>query len=376
MTRGKLTTEQIFGQKLTRQEVMQMIRETPGMYARYARLSPQLKKEFMDFCMGTCGLNLTYDPMFKEIFDPQRFPDRLEDFLSLCLGEEVEILSALPTESSRLTEEGSLLVMDLLVRLKSGSLLNVEIQRIGYMFPGQRCACYSSDLVMRQYSQVRSKCREENKPFSYQQICKVYTIVLFQHSPREFHQYPEEYLHYAKQQFNTGLKLDLVQEYLLIPLDIFLKKHQNIDKKLDAWLTLIASDEMERIREVIRAYPEFGEIYCQVFRFRYQMEELMNMFSDALKIMDANTTKYMVEQLTDENEQQRETIKKQGETIGQQGETIKKQGETIGQQGKAIKKKDEMIEQLTDENRQLQERVERLEAFVTSKFGPMDGEEV
>ena len=102
----------------------------------------------------------------------------------------------------------------------------------------------------------------------------------------------------------------------------------------------------------------------------------MNMFSDALKIMDANTTKYMVEQLTDENEQQRETIKKQGETIGQQGETIKKQGETIGQQGKAIKKKDEMIEQLTDENRQLQERVERLEAFVTSKFGPMDGEEV
>ena len=215
-----------------------------------------------------------------------------------------------------MTEEGSLLVMDLLVRLKSGSLLNVEIQR------------------------------------------------------------PEEYLHYAKQQFNTGLKLDLVQEYLLIPLDIFLKKHQNIDKKLDAWLTLIASDEMERIREVIRAYPEFGEIYCQVFRFRYQMEELMNMFSDALKIMDANTTKYMVEQLTDENEQQRETIKKQGETIGQQGETIKKQGETIGQQGKAIKKKDEMIEQLTDENRQLQERVERLEAFVTSKFGPMDGEEV
>ena len=316
MTRGKLTTEQIFGQKLTRQEVMQMIRETPGMYARYARLSPQLKKEFMDFCMGTCGLNLTYDPMFKEIFDPQRFPDRLEDFLSLCLGEEVEILSALPTESSRLTEEGSLLVMDLLVRLKSGSLLNVEIQR------------------------------------------------------------PEEYLHYAKQQFNTGLKLDLVQEYLLIPLDIFLKKHQNIDKKLDAWLTLIASDEMERIREVIRAYPEFGEIYCQVFRFRYQMEELMNMFSDALKIMDANTTKYMVEQLTDENEQQRETIKKQGETIGQQGETIKKQGETIGQQGKAIKKKDEMIEQLTDENRQLQERVECLEAFVTSKFGPMGGEKV
>ena len=122
--------------------------------------------------MGTCGLNLTYDPMFKEIFDPQRFPDRLEDFLSLCLGEEVEILSALPTESSRLTEEGSLLVMDLLVRLKSGSLLNVEIQRIGI------CSLAALRLLLQRPGDApvfsgALKCREENKPFSYQQICKV-----------------------------------------------------------------------------------------------------------------------------------------------------------------------------------------------------------
>ena len=37
----------------------------------------------------------------------------MEEFLSLCLGEPVQILKALPTESSRLTEESSLLEMDL-----------------------------------------------------------------------------------------------------------------------------------------------------------------------------------------------------------------------------------------------------------------------
>ena len=175
------------------------------------------------------------------VYDPQQSPSRLEDFLSLCLGEEVEILSALPNESSRLTEEGSLLVMDLLVRLKSGALINVEIQKIGYLFPGQ-------------------------------------------------------YLHRARQQFDTGLQLDMVQEYLLIPLDIFLESRHNINNRLDAWLMLIASDRPEQILEVIRAYPEFEEIYRQVFGFRHQIKELMIMFSDALKILDANTTKYMIEQ--------------------------------------------------------------------------------
>ena len=52
----------------------------------------------------------------------------------------------------------------------------------------------------------------------------------------------------------------------MIPLDIFLKSQQNISSKLEAWLTLIASDDMKRIREVLQAYPEFGEIYYQVLK--------------------------------------------------------------------------------------------------------------
>ena len=92
---------------------------------------------------------------------------------------------------------------------------------------------------------------------------------------------------------------------------------------------LIASDRPEQILEVIRAYPEFEEIYRQVFGFRRQVKELMSMFSDALKILDANTTKYMIEQQKEKIEWQEEKIEQQEEKLEQQKEKIKRQEEEI-----------------------------------------------
>ena len=56
----------------------------------------------------------------------------------------------------------------------------MEIQKIGYAFPGQRCACYSSDLLLRQYKTIREEADvEEEKRFSYRDVKDVYTIVFF-----------------------------------------------------------------------------------------------------------------------------------------------------------------------------------------------------
>ncbi len=35
-----------------------------------------------------------------------------------------------------------MIIMDIVVELESGALANVEIQKVGYRFPGQRSACY------------------------------------------------------------------------------------------------------------------------------------------------------------------------------------------------------------------------------------------
>ena len=161
-----------------RDRVLAELKTDETLFTLFDKLSWELKEDFVRFCMGVRGMRITYDPMFKFVFDPELKPERLEEFLSLCLKETVRILQVIPNESKRLTEESSLLVMDILVRLASGALVNVEIQRVGYLFPGARCACYSSDLIMRQYSQVRENKRQSGQRFSYQDIKRVYTIVL------------------------------------------------------------------------------------------------------------------------------------------------------------------------------------------------------
>ncbi len=119
-------------------------------------------------------------------------------------------------DSMRIADETSLLITDIVVELEDGSIANVEMQKIGYLFPGQRCACYSADLLLRQYKRVRG---EKKKKFSYRDIKNVYTVVLFEKSPKEFHKYPEKYCHFFEQMSDTGLKLELLQKYVLIPLD-------------------------------------------------------------------------------------------------------------------------------------------------------------
>lgn len=67
--------------------------------------------------------------------------------------------------------------MDMVIQLADGSLANVEIQKLGYRFSGQRSACYSADLLLRQYKRLRE---EKGKSFTYKDVKNVYTIVLFE----------------------------------------------------------------------------------------------------------------------------------------------------------------------------------------------------
>ena len=96
--------------------------------------------------------------------DPDAAPERLEEFLSLIFKQQVKILNVLPNDSTRIAEESTLVIMDIVIELADHSIANVEVQKLGYMFPGQRAACYSSDLLLRQYKRVKG---EKAKAFSY-----------------------------------------------------------------------------------------------------------------------------------------------------------------------------------------------------------------
>ena len=133
----------------TREEILRDIQQNINLTERFYSWKEKQREEFMDFCTGVKGVKMLYDAFFKEIMNPETVPERLEDFLEVLLQRKVKIIEVLPGDSTRLADEQSLLIMDILVRFDDGSYCNVEVQKIGYAFPGERCACYSSDLLLR-----------------------------------------------------------------------------------------------------------------------------------------------------------------------------------------------------------------------------------
>ena len=219
--------------------------------------------------------------------------------LSLLLETKIRIKQILPNDSVRLANEYTLLITDIVIETEDGRIADLEIQKIGYVFPGQRTACYSADLLLRQYKRVKDRKRRESKKFNYRDLKKVYTIVLFEKSTREFHEIPGKYLHYGEHTYDTGLKLETLQKSVLVGLDIFRKNIENrsIENKLEAWLLLLSSDEPERIMELLEMYPEFREIYEEVYQMCRNVEGIMSLFSKELEEMDRNTVSYMIEEL-------------------------------------------------------------------------------
>lgn len=298
-----------------REEILNEISSREELKKQFESWSQEWQEEFLNFCTGVRGIKLLYDGFFKEIMNPETKPERLNDFLSQALQKKVKIIKVLPADSTRIADESSLIIMDIVVELEEGSIANVEIQKIGYLFPGERSACYSADLLLRQYKRVRS---EKKKKFSYRDIKTVYTIVLFEKSPAEFHNFSESYYHNFEQKSDTGMKMELLQKYLFIPLDIFKKIQQNkgINSKLDAWLTLFVTDDPDMIITLLQKYPEFQTIYEEAYDICRNMEEVMAMFSRELYELDKNTVQYMIDEM-------QETIDNQNEMIDNQKKAIK-----------------------------------------------------
>ncbi len=286
----------------SREEILADIRADPRLCERFFRWEPKIRQNFLDCCSGCRGMKVLYDGIFKEIFNPEQTPGRLEALLSLIIGREVKIEQVLPNDSVRLGAETSLIYTDIMVKLEDGSLSDIEIQKIGYDFPGQRCACYAADHLLRQYKRIRNK---KQKGFRYQDVKTVYTIVFFEKSTTEFKHFPDQWIHSFRQCSNTGLVIDFLQEFHLIALDIFKKNLQNkcIETDLDAWLAFLSFDSPKRILELSSYDPVFKAMYLDIYELMLNTEKVMDMYSKDLAEMDRNTVLFMIDRMQAETEQ-------------------------------------------------------------------------
>lgn len=308
----------------SREEILAEILESPKCYRIYQKWTEEQKKHFLDFCSGARGVKILYDSFFKEVFNPEYAPERLNSLLSVILGMKVKIIKVLPVDSTRMAEETSLVAMDIVVELENGEIVNVEVQKIGYLFPGQRSACYSADLLLRQYKRIRSTHAENNTQFRYDDIKPVYTIVFFEKSPQTFKEYEETYIHRVQPASDSGIELELLQKYIFIPLDIFRRVRHNkpIETEIEAWLTFLSSDAVEDIIELLERYPEFKPLYETLYGMCENVEEVMSMFSEELYQLDKNTAEFMVDEFGRIIEEQKVLLAQKDDELAQKDAII------------------------------------------------------
>lgn len=287
----------VLGEPVPRQKIIEILKEDMSLYEQFLTFPDYLKEEFLQFCEGTKGLKITYDPFFRKILNPREHPRRLEHFLQTILGQPLKIQEILSREGMQLVEKGSLVIMDILVSLADGSMVNVEMQKIGYSFPAERSECYASDMTMRQYTLVKE---EKGKKFSFHDMKPVFLIVIMEESPAAFQTSTDDYLHKRLVSYDTGISLSSLHNILYINLDIFRENVHTITNDTEAWLTFLSSDAPSDILQLMEYNSIFQEMYHDMVEFRRDVREVVAMYSEALKIMDHNMELYMIDELKKE----------------------------------------------------------------------------
>ena len=86
-----------------------------------------------------------YDFMIKEILNPENTPERVNELLTLLLGQRVRIVDVLPNDGTRLADESTLLITDMVVQLEDGSIANLDtIFREKEVPVTQQICCFGS----------------------------------------------------------------------------------------------------------------------------------------------------------------------------------------------------------------------------------------
>ena len=92
--------------------------------------------------------------------------------------------------------------------------------------------------------------------------------------------------------------------------------------ELGAWLYFLGSDKPADIQRVISSHPKFEQMYEEIRYFRYHPEEAIQMFSEALRILDENTVKYMIEEMQQEINEKSQELEEKGKELEEKDKEI------------------------------------------------------
>ena len=410
---------------LSSYDFLSAVRNNPNLalqYDNFRRSSISNKgwaDRFNDYISRKKTLPLLYDPFFKKLFNGDEHRQRLSRLVSSIIGQEVTVIDILPSESSSF--EDSFIIMDMIVRLSDGSIANIEVQKIASLFPGERLSCYSADAIMRQYHRLSSSTSTArysddisqdsdsistlgHKTFSYKDMKNVHTIVLFENSNSNLinSDNPELYFHVGTTTFNTHINFPLLQKYHMISLDTFRKYRYsdivkgNIEiKKCDydedvyekpltdqmlrdrlAFLSLFVTETVDEAIAIQNIFPELSEIFNEMNEYLARPEEVLGMFSEALRILNHNTAVLMVDEyrkkyqemennLRKEMQERENNIKREMQQEMQEVQEMQNNlNKEMQEQQKILDDKDKQINSQEEQHKKDLERIAELEAML------------
>ncbi|HJB00379.1 MAG TPA: hypothetical protein H9780_04365, partial [Candidatus Mediterraneibacter merdavium] len=142
---------------------------------------------------------------------------------------------------------------------------------------------------------------------------------------------------------------DLLQEYVFISLDNFhgILHNKGIRNQLEAWLTFLSVDEPDTIAKLIQEYPQFEKYYKEIYKLCRNTERVMGMFSEELRELDRNTVQYMIDDMKDE--------------IDAQKELLNQKDSELDAQRKMLSQKDAALAEKEKENEELKHRLAELQ---------------
>ena len=187
----------------TREQILQDIESNIALKAKFESFHEDRKKEFLDFCTGERGVKILYDSFFNAVMNPDIYPERIRHLIGSILGKDIVSFRVMQRSSFSIGDDRSLVIMDIVVELAGGEIINLEVQKIGYDFPGERAACYASDLAIRQYARARNEASQDPD--------KTFRTVEFRDNERKTY---EKYYFYHNQIAGVILIGEIIQRIL------------------------------------------------------------------------------------------------------------------------------------------------------------------
>ena len=157
---------------------------------------------------------------------------------------------------------------------------------------------------------------------------------MFEKSGSEFRKFSAElYLHRFRQTSDTGVEINLLQEYTFVCLDIFNNiihnKDKKIENKLEEWMVFLSQNDPDMIMKLLDRNPEFQKIYEEIYTLCLNMEGMMEMFSKELEIMDRNTVKLMIDEMEEELNETKRKAKEEIEEAEKRAKAAEEETERL-----------------------------------------------